>query len=106
MEVIRPMPNAAIPPTMPANVLPKNQNACLKGCSFLVYHIDTTTLSPGAMGASTKPRKKRTARIPAELTHNADIMRTNPQTALYIYSQQLKSVHTRQEYMLMVARMI
>lgn len=67
---------------MPANVLPRNQAACLSGCSDLVYHMDTTTAKPGATAASETPRKKRFAHRPEWSWHTAVSIKIVPQVAL------------------------
>lgn len=67
---------------MPAQLLPKNQAAWRRGCSLRLYHIDTTTVSAGAIGASAIPRASLIDKRPAALKQVAVNISTDPQIAL------------------------
>lgn len=82
MLSICPMPYASNPPKTPAMVIPWNQIPWRKGCSDRLYHMETTILRPGAMAASVRPRKKRTAMMPLSLNEAAVNISTAPQTML------------------------
>lgn len=67
---------ARILPNNPLTTFPMNHAPCRSGCSLRLYHMDVTTLNPGATAASHMPRKKRAARRPPALVQAAISMST------------------------------